>query len=184
MKNPNFVAIHKQASKNLEDSLRHYDEAQGVQVKEFVLLKLQASIFQYDICNEMVGYMRNKPVGFAASVALKGLVLRLYEYDDLINTTLIPRMIKLATHRGVAFDKSKVKALRTEWKTELNRLKRWSSFRNQVAGHYGKDLNIQVSLLKDLDKDEVMTVTVAFLSYNMSLLVGLRDIGKGIATDN
>jgi hypothetical protein len=128
--------------------------------------------------------MRNKPVGFAASVALKGLVLRLYEYDDLINTTLTPRMIKLATHRGVPFDKPKVKALRTVWKTELNRLKRWSSFRNQVAGHYGKDLNNQVSLLKDLDKDEVMTVTVAFLSYNMSLLVGLRDIGKGIANDN
>jgi hypothetical protein len=30
MKHPNFVAIHKQASKNLEESLRHYDEAQGI----------------------------------------------------------------------------------------------------------------------------------------------------------
>jgi hypothetical protein len=50
-------------------------------------------------------------------------------------------------------------------------------------GYYGKNLKAQVSLLKELDPEEVMTVTKAFLGFNMALLVGLRDAGKGIAND-
>ena len=183
MQQPNFAAIHRKAAKNLEDSLRHYEQSPGGLATEFVELKLHATIFQYDVCAEMVGFMRNKPTGFAAAVALKGLVLRLYEYDDLMNTVFIPRLLALAQLRGVAFDKATVKAARSNWKAELSRLKRWSSFRNQVAGHYGKNLKAQVSLLKELDPEEVMTVTKAFLSFNMALLVGLRDAGKGIASD-
>lgn len=183
MQQPNFATIHRKAARNLEDSLRHYEEAPGGLARDFVELKLQVTIFNYDVCAEMVSFMRNKPTGFAAAVALKGLVLRLYEYDDLMNKTFIPRLLGLAVSRGVPFDKATVKAARSNWKVELNRLKRWASFRNEVAGHYGKDLKAQVSLLKQLDPDEVMSVTRAFLSFNMALLVGLRDVGKGITGD-
>lgn len=181
MQHPNFATIHRKAAKNLEDSLRHYEDAPAGLAKEFVELKLQATIFQYDVCAEMVSFMRNKPKGFAAAVALKGLILRLYENDDLMNTTFIPRLLLLAEKRGIPFDRAAVKTLRSEWRTELARLKRWSSFRNLAAGHYGKDLHAQVNLLKELDPNEVMGVTKAFLSFNMALLVGLRDAGKGVA---
>jgi hypothetical protein len=183
MQRLNFAAIHRKAAKNLEDSLRHYEEAPNKLAKEFVELKLQACIFQYDVCAEMLGFLRNKPTRFAAVVALKGLVLRLYEYDNLVNTTFIPRLLALAEARGVPFDKAAVKQARAQWKNELNRLKRWSDVRNQAAGHYGKDLARQVALLKQLDPEEVMTVTKAFLSFNMSLLVGLRDAGREVASD-
>ena len=183
MQSPSFAAVHRKAAKNLEDSLRHYEQAPAGLAKEFVELKLQATIFQYDVCAEMVGFMRNKPTGFAAAVALKGLVLRLYEYDNLINTMFIPRLLALAEQRGVPFDKASVKIARSGWKTELSKLKRWSTFRNQVAGHYSQDLKAQVALLKALDPNEVMAVTKAFLSFNMALLVGLRDAGKGVASD-
>jgi len=179
----NLTAIHQNAAKNLESSLRHYEDAPSGLAQEFVELKLQACIFQYDICAEMVGFLHNKPTGFAAAVALKGLVLRLYEYDNLMSTTFIPRLIDLAVSRGVSFDRTTVKKARAQWKHELNRLKRWSDVRNQAAGHYGKDLKVQVALLKQLDPEEVMTVTRAFLSFNMALLAGLRDAGKGVAID-
>ncbi len=182
MRKPNYATIHRTAAKNLEDSLRHYEQAVPGLALEFVELKLQATIFQYDVCAEMVSFVRNKPIGFAAAVALKGLVLRLYEYDDLLNSTFIPRLLALAEKRGIAFDKAKVKAARSHWKTELARLKRWSSFRNQVAGHYGKDLQAQIGLLKNLDPDEVMAVTRAFLSFNLALLHGLAEAGKGVAS--
>ncbi|MCY1549793.1 hypothetical protein D9M68_859880 [compost metagenome] len=146
-------------------------------------LKLQACIFQYDICSAMVGFLRNKPTGFSARVALKDLVLHLYEYDNLMNTTLIPRLIDLATSRGVSFDKATVKNARAQRKIALNRLKQWSDVRNQAAGHYGKDLNVQITLLKKLDPDEVMEVTQAFLSFNKSILEGLRDAGQGVKSD-
>ena len=183
MQPPNFSAMHRKAAKNLEDSLRHFEETLPGVATEFVELKLQATIFQYDICAEMVSFMRNKPTGFAASVAMKGLVLRLYEYDDLMNTTFIPRLLALAEVRGIPFDKATVKSARAAWKSDLLRLKRWSSFRNQVAGHYGKDLRAQVALLKELDPAEVMSVTRAFLGFNMALLAGLQDAGKGVSIE-
>ncbi len=183
MQRLNYAAIHREAEKVLKDSLRHYDEAPGGQAQEFVDLKLQASIFQYDVCAEMVGYVRNKPTGFVASVALKGLVLRLYEYDDFANSTFIPRLLALAKAREVPFDRATVKSARALWKSQLSRLKRWSAFRNHVAGHYGKDLRVQVALLKELSPGDVMEVTTAFLSFNMALLVGLRDVGKRIPSD-
>ena len=183
MQSPDFSAIHRKAAKNLEESLRQYEDAPDGVAREFVELKLQACIFQYDVCTEIVSFIRNNPKGFAASVALKGLVLRLYEYDDLMNTTLIPRLLALAEARAVPFNRASVKSARTQWKTELSRLKRWSSFRNQAAGHYGKDLKAQITLLKELDSAEVITVTRAFLSFNMALLGGLREAGKGGASD-
>ena len=173
----------RRAEKNLEDSLRHFENAPSALAQEFLELKLQACIFQYDICAEMVGLLRNKPTGFAASVALKGLVLRLYEYDELINTSQIPRLLALAKARGIPYTRESVKAARSQWKAELARLKRWKDVRNSAAGHYGRNLTQQVALLRELNSDEVMTVVSAFLSFNMSLLVGLRDAGKGEASD-
>ena len=173
----------RRAAKNLDDSLRHFDQSPPGLAQEFLELKLQASIFQYDVCYEMVGYLRSRSTGFAASVALKGLVLRLYEYDDLINTHQIPRLLALAKARGIPYNRDSVKAARAQWKAELERLKRWKDVRNQAAGHYGKDLKKQVALLRELNEEDVMTVTRAFLSFNMSLLVGLRDAGQGVARD-
>lgn len=173
-------AAHKKAETILNDSLRHYVEAPDTLAREFLELKLQASIFQYDVCTEMVSFMRNQPVGFAASVAMKGMVLRLYEYDDLMNSSIIPRLLRLAKARGVPFDSTSIKQARSQWKNELKRLRKWSDVRNQAAGHYGKDLNKQVALLKTLIPDEVLLVTSAFLEFNMSILGGLRDAGKGI----
>ena len=183
MQRLNLTAIHRTAARNLEDSLRHYEQASNRLAKEFVELKLQACIFQYDVCAEMLSFLRNKPIGFAAAVALKGLVLRLYEYDDLVNTTFIPRLLVLAKARNVPFDRTAVKQARAQWKNELKRLKRWSEVRNQAAGHYGKDLERQVALLKQLEPDEVMSVAKAFLSFNMALLVGMRDAGRGVASE-
>lgn len=176
---PNFTAILRTAEKNLENSLRDFEQAPPGLAQEFVDLKLQSSIFQYDICCEMVAFLRNKPRGFAASVALKGLVLRLYEYDNLFNTHQIPRLLALAKTREIPYTSGSVKSARTRWKTELARLKRWKNVRNQAAGHYSTDLKKQVSLLRELNEAEVMTVVRAFLSFNMSLLVELRDAGQG-----
>ncbi len=183
MQSPNFSAMHRKAAKNLEDSLRHFEESPPGVATEIVELKLQVMIFQYDICAEMVSFMRNKPTGFAASVAMKGLVLRLYEYDNLMNTTFIPRLLELADVRGITFDKVTVKSAQAAWKADLVRLKRWSNFRNKVAGHYDKDLRAQVALLKEIDPAVVLSVTRAFLSFNVALLASLRDAGKGVAIE-
>lgn len=177
----NLDAFLRTAETNLNDAVRHFDEVTNPVAQEFVELKLQACIFQYDVCAEMVGIIRNEPNGFAACVALKGLVLRLFEYDLAMNKHLIPRMLSLAKTRGVPVNHADVREHRRKWKTELLALQRWSYVRNQAAGHYGTDIQTQVSLLRTLNLDAVMEVTKAFLSFNMGLLVMLRDAGLGNA---
>jgi hypothetical protein len=179
-----LVVFVKRAEVNLNDSLYHFEHAHSSLAQEFVELKLQACIFQYDICAEMASVLRNQPTGFAMSVALKGLVLRMFEYDQVLNKRLIPRLLALAKARGVAIDGSSVKALRKEWKSELVQLGSWHEVRNQAAGHYGQDLVEQVALLKTLTLDSVMSVARGFLSFNMQLLVLLRDAGKGVGGDD
>lgn len=179
----NLNAALRKAAQNLEDSVAHFEQSPPGLAQELVELKLQACIFQYDVCYEMVSLLRSKPTGFAASVALKGLVLRLYEYDDLINTSQIPRLLALAAARDIPFTRESIKDARQQWKTELAKLKKWKDVRNEAAGHYGRDLRKQVVLLRSLDVDEVMTVVRAFLSFNMSLLANLRDAGRGGSSD-
>jgi hypothetical protein len=171
------------AQDNLNDSLRHFESAPTELAREFSELKLQACIFQYDVCNEMVNLLHNQPSGFAASVALKGLVLRLFEYD-LATKHLIPRMLQLSEARGISIDSNDIKIQRKQWKTELNQLKSWADVRNRAAGHYDKDLQHQVALLKSLNLEVVMTVTGAFLSFNLYLLDVLKSSGLGSSQDS
>jgi hypothetical protein len=173
----------KRAEANLNESLRHFEQTPSSLAQEFVELKLQAFIFQYDVCAEMAGVLRNQPTGFALSVALKGLVLRLFEYDQVLNKRLLPRLVALARARGIPVDESTVKTLRKEWKSELRQLRDWRDVRNQAAGHYGTDLVQQVELLKTLTLDGVMSVVRGFLSFNMGLLVLLRNAGRGVVSD-
>ncbi len=172
-------AFVRTAEKNLNESLRHLEEVRDPITREFIELKLQACIFQYDVCAEMASVVRNQPTGFAVSVALKGLVLRLFEYDLALSKHLIPKMLSLAKVRGIAVDREDVREQRRKWKAELKVLQRWSDVRNEAAGHYGSDLQFQIDLLSSLSFDQVMLVTKAFLSFNMGLLVLLRDAGLG-----
>jgi hypothetical protein len=173
-----FIA---KAEENLNDALRHFENPPNDLAKEFVELKLYACMFQYDVCAEMIGVVRNQPKGFASSVALKSLVLRLFEYDRALNRRLIPRLLKLAEARGLSVDRSAIISLKKTWKTELAQLQAWHKVRNKAAGHYDDDLAEQVRLLRSLTVDGVMSVVRGFLSFNMELLHVLRDAGRGVA---
>ena len=171
-------ALIRTAEQNLNDSYRHLEELPNEHVREFVELKLQACIFQYDMCAELASVVRNQPSGFTSCVALKGLVLRLFEYDLLLNKELIPRFLKLAQDRGINLDRSDLRTERKKWNEEFLQLQRWADVRNQAAGHYGRDLTCQVELLNSLNHDLVMTVAQGFLSFNMTLLMALKSADK------
>ena len=180
MGDPSLSRMHRLAASNLEDALRHFNAGPTGPAAEFVELKLQACMFQYDVCAEMIAFLRNKPRGFAASVSLKGLVLNLFEYDRTLNKTFIPRLIALAAARGVPFDKMDVKEARRAWKEEMKNLRKWSTVRDHAAAHYDGNVKRQITVLRSLDALEVMDVAKAFLSFNMALLVGLAEVGRGV----
>jgi hypothetical protein len=175
MKDLDRILSH--AQDNVNRALAEYETPSSTLALEFRELKLQACIFQYEICAEMAGLIRNRPVGFAVSVALKGLVHRLYEYDQLLSKHLINRLLALAKARGVPIDRGDLKTLRKQWKFELAKLKQWSDIRNETTGHYSKNIARQVSLLKDISFSEVMGVTQAFLQFNMGILNVMKNAG-------
>jgi len=171
--------ILSKAQQNLNETLADYEAESSTLGQDFQELKLQASMFQYEICAEMLGLQRNKPNGFARVIALKGLIHRLYEYDKLLNKHLIRRMLALATSRGITVDSKEIKNLRKQWKLELGKLQQWSDIRNETTGHYGHDIARQVQLLKSISPAEVMSVTQAFLRFNMGILLVIKNAGAG-----
>ena len=171
--------LFRTAERNLNDALKHYEEVRDGKPLEFVGLKLQSCIFQFDICSEMIGLVRNQPNGFALSVALKGLILRLFEYDQLIKRHWIPQLLSLAEKRGLKSAKNAIRDLRKTWKCDLAVIQDWSAVRSKAAAHYTKDVASQVALLKNINHSEVLNVAQAFLSYNLNLLVHLQNVGYG-----
>lgn len=181
---PDYENILQSAESNLNDSLRHFENAPTELAREFTELKMQACIFQYDVSAEITSLLRNNPSGFAMSVSLKGLVLRLFEYDVAMNKHIIPRILRLAETRGISIDRTNIKTQRRKWKAELSQLKSWEPVRNRAAGHYDKNIPNQVELLQSLNFDEVMTVATAFLHFNLYMLKVLKDAGLGSSKDS
>lgn len=173
-----FNEIVEKAQKNLNDSYRHYKSGVDGLAREFVELKLQVCIFQYDVCVEMTNVIRNQPTGFAAGVGLKGLVLRIFEFDLILRSTLLPRLLALAKERDVDIGDS-VKNLKRDWKLELRQLQGWHHVRNHAAGHYDHDIQRQVAALEGLSVDGVLQISNGFLSFAQGLFKILSDAGKG-----
>jgi len=166
------------AEDRLNAAYAEYEEARDGIPIEFNAMRLQASIFQYDICVEMAGLLRNSPTGFAHRVALKRLVHSLFEYDQTLNQH-IPRLLDLMKARKLPIDQQAIKAQRKIWGAEFRRLRAWSSARNVATGHYSPDLAKQVDALKRINAAEVMAVCSAFLSFNMEILRMLLEAGRG-----
>ncbi|XYJ09089.1 hypothetical protein ACSUZJ_17045 [Telluria sp. B2] len=156
---------------------RYRGDVDGISptVRDFIL---QTFIFQYDVWNEIANIARSTATGFAAKVALKGLVLRVYEYDQLCLKHLMPELLNHADERGIILDKQLSKKLASTWADEFKELRRiYPEIRNQAAAHYGRDLTAQVSALEKLDRDRVLAVASAFLQHNRGWIMALRDAG-------
>jgi hypothetical protein len=167
------------AQQRLNDALEDYESDTSTLAHDFKELKVQATIFQYEICVEMTGIQRNRPTGFALSVALKGMVHRLFEYDQLLSKKLINKIQKIAEVRGLSVDKGEIRAMRKRWGSEFEKLQKWSDIRNKATGHYDGDILRQIELTKSIDFQEIMSVATAFLRYNMEILLLLKRVGEG-----
>lgn len=167
------------AHDRLNSAYTEYEHSSDEHARKFHESVLQSSIFQYEICVEMASIIRNKPTGFALSVALKGLVHRLFEYNKIMNSQVIKKLLHLSTVRNISIDKTEIKAERSKWKIELQKLESWAATRNYATGHYDPNFEKQVIAVQSIKITEVMDVCAAFLSFNMSILKILLKVGRG-----
>jgi hypothetical protein len=163
------LTLHR-VEASLNRALAEYDAASDADSQEFYLLKVQAFIFYYDVVVGIVSIGRNNPKGFARAVALKSLVHSLYEYDQQITRTLVPRIIQYAARRSKPIETCTIKAERKKWHDQLVRLKAWKTVRDAATGHYGQDIEHQIGLLKAIRQDEVFSVVSAVSEYNAFIL--------------
>lgn len=169
----------EKSERTLNKAYRDFIESRSTIYRDIFEVRLQFCIFQFDMLREMVSVHRTKSTGFSESVALKGIVHRLFEYDILVRTSLRPRLLKLAQTREIEVDIAALKELDVQTKPALKALRKWSDVRNKAAGHYDADLDLQVNLICSLKFAEVMDVVFGFIKYNMALLIILRDAGYG-----
>lgn len=167
------------AHERLNSAYEEYKGCADELASEFHELRLQACIFQYDICVEMASIIRNEPSGFSLSVALKGIVHKLFEYYQTLNKHIIPKLLRLATARCVPDDRDEIRAERKNWQGELCKLEARSVARNNATGHYEPNMEKQVAAIRGIDQTEVMGVSIAFLSFNMAILRILAKAGRG-----
>jgi hypothetical protein len=163
----------RQAEAVLNRAFAEFEASTDDNAREFFLLKLQVLIFYYDVFAAMVGLGREPVSGFASAVALKSLVHNLYEYDQQLNSVLVPRILGLAKKWRKVVDTAAIKSEKTKWRDELSKLKQWKAVRNAATGHYGKDILEQVQLLRTLDQNEVLAVAGAFVAYSQFLFTQL-----------
>lgn len=172
--------VLSRAEDRLNNALATYEEPRNNVAQEIRDLNLQAAIFNYDISYDMCNLLRTRPQGFAQQVALKSLILRLYEYDLLYNQSIIPRFRTLMAKRGIPYpDKKITELVKEKWKSEFSEIRNtFGEIRNKAAGHYGRDLPLQVSVLKKLDQARVIKIVKAVIEYNQEWLILLRDSGQ------
>lgn len=176
MSEPDIQATVKRAEDRLNAALGELEEAASPLQREILEMRLQACIFQYDVCAEMASLIRNAPTGFAASVAVRGLVFRLFEYDLILNRCVVAQLLALAKERKISFDQEAVQLACDRWAGALRQIEPWAG--NQAAADSAPDIATQVKLLKGLNIQRVINVTQAFLGFNLSLLKALNGVGE------
>lgn len=169
----------KSSQEQLNAAYAVYSETHPGLAGEFDEIKLQTTIFQYEMCVEMVSFVKNNPTGFARSVALKGVVHKLFEYDLLMKGALVKRVTDLAEARGVGPSSIDLKAEKKKLNPQFQVLEKWSGIRNAATGHYDRNTAAQVSWLANINASEVMQVCAAFLTYNIAFLKRLKEVGGG-----
>ena len=160
----------RQVEEYLNRALAEYEASSDTDVREFFLLKVQVLIFYYDVVAGMVSIGRNNSQGFAKAVSLKSLVHSLYEYDQQVNRTLVPRIVRYAARRKKPIDTSTIRKEKAKWRVQLARLKTWRAVRDAATGHYDQDIEHQIKLLKTIDQAEVLSVASVFIEYSVFIL--------------
>ena len=183
MSEPDVQATVKRAEKRLNEALDELEEASSPLQRQILEMRLQACIFQYDICVQMASLIRNDPAGFAKAVALKGMVLRLFEYDQVLNRQVVAPLLDLAEKRRISFEREALKEAYEKWQGEIRKIEQWSGVMDRTAGDGAPDISTQVKLLKELDVGRAMGVTQAFLGFNVRLLKALDSTVEILPTE-
>ena len=135
-------------------------------------------IFQYDICAELTGLIRNRSSGFAEKVALKGIVLRVYEYERTLSRHLVGRYKNVLAEHGLNFDENLYTTAKKAFAPSRLKINAWADIRDTAAGHYEPDTDSQIAALESLQAGPVVDICNDFLAFNMAVTTMFQNTGN------
>ena len=83
---------------------------------------------------------------------------------------MVPRILRYASSRKKPVDASAIKAEKEKWRAQLARIRAWKAVRDTATGHYGKDIERQIELLKEISQKDVLSVAKTFVDYASFIL--------------
>ncbi len=80
---PDLEAMYRDAHEQLNSAYVVYMKSKETSLAhEFDSIKLQACLFQYEMCVELVAFVSNNPSDFARKVSLKGVIQKLFDVQQ------------------------------------------------------------------------------------------------------
>lgn len=161
---------HKRAEGALNDAYRSFRDPESKLDRFVHNAQIQIRIFQYEAKCELAEILRNEPIGFAKVVAIKGLLHKIVEFNKHVHDALIPAMLEFSAKKGMEFTEDSAREVCKTWRPTLKVIRGWETIRNKATGHYDPDVERVVTLLENVDVEEVRRIHDEFTEFNLDLI--------------
>jgi hypothetical protein len=166
-----------------------YEEFSSAKVnsqhREFLSLKLMASLIHNDVCREFYNLSVNPTPGTSKLLILCPIITKLFEANRWYAHEANKRLRQLAKSRGMQeFIENKFKEMKPP---NPSRMEKYSSVRQGCVYYYSYKKDATISMLKELGSinvDELFEDFEMLLLYHLEWLEALRAIGKLEAPEN
>jgi len=173
----------EQAKNNAEKILNQtYDEYSSQRFlsdehREFCLLKMQAALFQFEMCSGMDELIKIQSSSFTRKAVLKGLIHKVFEYKKTLQGHYIKKLNELAESKSLDSERVLLSEISKKYRIAIKNIEQYKPLRNAATGHYDPDIQKQISHIEDIKEDEALALVTNFLIYIMEVSELLRNIG-------
>jgi hypothetical protein len=143
---------------------------------EFLSLKFMALVIHNDVCREFHNLVANPTIGISRLLALGPIILKLFEANLWYSQVGNKRLRELAASRGML--ESIEHNLREMKLIKPNRIEKYATFRNKLAGHYDDQTLNLIQELGSVQSDKFFEDVEMMVRYSQIWLQALRSIGK------
>jgi len=146
--------------------------------QKFILLKLQMSIIQFEICSDILNVLRTEKSTFGRKVALKSIIHKIFEYKKPLKAKHIKTIHDLAGSKSLEQEKNHLAAISKNYRKIINKIEQYNELRDVATAHYDPDISKQIKAIESIDENEAIDLIRAFLLFKKDITSLMRDIGK------
>ncbi|KVF73383.1 hypothetical protein WJ22_20740 [Burkholderia vietnamiensis] len=168
-------ALYASRERDLNRAYERFKSAGSSEERFFHNLRMQLRIFEYEVMVDACSMVRNQPQGFARVVAMKGLIHKFYEFNELFKRETMKQMLAFAKGRAYEFTAADVGAVKSKYKGLFSTIERWTKIRNLATGHYDRNMQAVVDALDSIDLKDILATMMDYARYVLEVLAKFTD---------